>query len=82
MENPKMKNTVENSNLNSSALISYKYNKKLKELTITFNYGASYVYENIPVKNFKEFRKRRSVGKGYNKLIKKNEFNKVTEKVQ
>jgi hypothetical protein len=77
-----MKKIVKSHNIESSAIFNYKYNTKTKVLTIKFNYGPVYEYNNISLKTFQSFHKRRSVGKAYNKLIKNSEFNKVTEKVQ
>lgn len=56
--------------VNSSVLSNFAYNAKSKSLTINFNSGKSYVYENVPPHVLEGMLNAESTGKFYNSFIK------------
>ena len=58
--------------IKSSNITSASYDTESEDLTITFNTGGIYVYNNVPWTLFTKFRLADSQGKFFNEKIAKN----------
>ena len=58
--------------IKSSNITSASYDTESEDLTITFNTGGVYVYNNVPWTLFTKFRLADSQGKFFNEKIAKN----------
>ena len=56
--------TIQSSNLKTAS-----YNTETEDLTITFNNGSIYEYNNVPWNKFTKFRMSESQGKHFNENI-------------
>ena len=68
--------------INSSSLKSASYDALTEKLTVTFNSGAAYKYEQVPMLVFTKFRLAKSQGQYFNKTISPNfKFRKLKSKI-
>ena len=63
--------TKEKAKVNSSAIVSISYNYQSSALVIKFISGKSYVYENVSPEAYMAMKHNDSIGKFFNKNIKK-----------
>ena len=76
-----LQRTEENGTINalyeSSNVLASSYNKDKKELIITFNRGAQYVYAGVPATDYTRFEIDESQGKILNSHIKQYPFTSI-----
>jgi len=62
----------------SSNILASKYDLKTKALTITFNYGGQYTYNDVPLTDYTRFESESSQGVVFNSHI-KNKYETINE---
>ena len=68
----KIEGKIINVTIGSTNIKSASYDTETHDLTITFNNGGIYVYNNVPWEMFTKFRMSESQGKFFNVNIAKN----------